>query len=269
MVDVTSKRCSHPGCTRQPVFDMEGGKGRFCATHKEPDMVDVTSKRCSHLGCSDLASYGVPGHMSTHCASHRIPGMIRRLPRRCQVCGCRAVYGTIYPTRCEVHREPEHLNLTERPCVSCGLRMVLDADDRCEFCDPPRARATFLSKQRRVMSFLDAHGLPGTQTDQMVDDGKGGKERPDRVYELTDRVIILEVDEHQHRGRPSECEQTRIVNVSQSFGDRPGQWVRFNPDAYRPGYSQRRKRRRSESGGSSDSDYDDSSHHSVPRTGGV
>jgi hypothetical protein len=141
--------------------------------------------------------------------------------------------------------------------------MVLDADDRCEHCHPLRAQRAVLAKQRRVMSFLDEHGMPGAQTDRMVDGGECGKERPDRVYELWDRFIVLEVDEHQHDRRLCECEQIRMVNVSHSFGGLPVQWVRFNPDAYRPDLSNRRKRRRRGSGGSSDSDHDDYSLHSA------
>jgi hypothetical protein len=134
--------------------------------------------------------------------------------------------------------------------------MVLDDTGHCEYCHPLRAQRAVLAKQREVMSFLDVRRLPGTQTDRMVDGGACGKERPDRVYELADRVIILEVDEHQHRDRACECEQTRMVNVSHSFGGPPVQWVRYNPDTYRPGYSQRRKRNRRDESDDSDASTD-------------
>ena len=48
-------------------------------------------------------------------------------------------------------------------------------------------------------------------------------------------MLLLEVDEHQHRGRACECEQTRMVNLGQMFGGTPVYFVRWNPDAYRPG----------------------------------
>jgi hypothetical protein len=39
------KRCEHQGCTITPVFDIKGGKGRFCKTNKTPDIIDVQTKR--------------------------------------------------------------------------------------------------------------------------------------------------------------------------------------------------------------------------------
>lgn len=178
--------------------------------------------------------------------------MIKRPRGRCVVCREPAVYGQTHPLHCESHRNPEDLNWTERPCVKCALLMVLDDTNHCEYCHPIKAQTAMLVKQREVMSFLDVQGLPGTQTDRMVEGGECGKERPDRVYDLTDRVIILEVDEHQHRDRACECEQTRMVNVSQSFGGRPVQWVRYNPDIYHP-HGSRKRKRRNESADSDDS----------------
>jgi len=60
MVDVTNKRCEGKNdndtpCTSQPAFDIEGGKGRFCADHKKDGMINVKSKRCKTPLCEILA----------------------------------------------------------------------------------------------------------------------------------------------------------------------------------------------------------------------
>ena len=112
--------------------------------------------------------------------------------------------------------------------------MVLNAKNICEYCDPDVFKQSALAKQRQVMAHLDAQNLKGTSTDKMIDGGVCGKERPDRIFELADRIILLEVDEHQHKNRPCECEQTRMINISQSFGGMPTFWIRFNPDEYKP-----------------------------------
>jgi hypothetical protein len=44
-------------------------------------------------------------------------------------------------------------------------------------------------------------------------------------------VVILEVDEEQHLGRPCECEQTRMINVSQNLAAPRTLWIRYNPEA--------------------------------------
>ena len=38
-VDVVTKRCQEPGCTKQPCFGFPGGKKQFCLEHKSADMV--------------------------------------------------------------------------------------------------------------------------------------------------------------------------------------------------------------------------------------
>ena len=238
MRDVRNKRCQASGCEKlNPTFDVKGGKGRFCVTHKEPGMRDVKHKRCEAAGCPTGTLYGPAGLPTTHCAQHRGAGMLRRSNARCRHANCRepAIYGPDNePRRCEAHKHPEDHNLTERSCASCGLLYVLDANGVCEACDPTAFKRGALAKQRGVFAHLDAAGLPGTSTDRIVEGGTCGAERPDRVYELVDRVLVVEVDEDQHKGRPCLCEQTRMVNVSQAFGGLPVQWVRFNPDEYKP-----------------------------------
>ena len=236
MVDVKNKRCDSQGCDSiNPVFDLPGGKGRFCKTHSTAEMVDVKSKRCISLGCHIRASYGRPGYPATHCSPHRLPGMIRRPNGKCLVCKQPALYGIHFiPRHCETHRIEEDQNLVEQECVSCHLVMVLGEDQRCEYCHPETFQTARLAKQNALMAYLDQRDLKGASTDTIVNQGDCGKERPDRVYELPDRVIILECDEHQHRDRACVCEQTRMVNISQGYGGIPVSFIRWNPDDYSP-----------------------------------
>jgi hypothetical protein len=82
------------------------------------------------------------------------------------------------------------------------------------------------------MAYLDARDLAGTSTDIQIDGGVCGKERPDRVYDFGDKIVILECDEHQHKDRQCLCEQTRMINIGQSFGGVPVYFIRWNPDEY-------------------------------------
>jgi hypothetical protein len=113
--------------------------------------------------------------------------------------------------------------------------MVLDANNKCEFCDPIRFETNRLAKQTALMTYLDKHRLRGNSTDVMIEKGACGRERPDRVFEFDDKVVILECDEHQHKDRQCLCEQTRMVNLGQSFGGTPVYFLRWNPDVYAPG----------------------------------
>ena len=91
---------------------------------------------------------------------------------------------------------------------------------------------TRLAKQNALMDYLNARNLKGSSTDTIINNGECGKERPDRVFELEDKILIIECDENQHKDRNCECEQTRMVNISQSFGGTPVYFIRFNPDDY-------------------------------------
>jgi hypothetical protein len=158
------------------------------------------------------------------------------LPRaRCLVCRKPAFYGVNYiPRRCETHKAETDQNLIERECVSCNLIMVLDKDDKCEFCVPHTFETNRLAKQNALMAYLDFYGLTGESTDTIVDNGVCGRERPDRWFDFGDKIVVLECDEHQHKDRQCSCEQTRMVNISQAYGGLPVYFIRWNPDPYAP-----------------------------------
>ena len=232
---VIGQGCDYPGCTcKSRNYDVPGGKGRFCAKHRETGMIDVKITRCHE--CDTFARFGLPGNKPTHCTRHRKPGMILRPKARCMVCRKPAYYGKNFIAHhCEEHKEDDDHNLMERKCVSCGLLMVLDADNKCEFCNPERFETNRLAKQNALMNYLNKHGLRGNSTDVVIDRGECGKERPDRVFEFDDKIVILECDEHQHKERQCLCEQTRMVNIGQIFGGMPVYFIRWNPDMYAPG----------------------------------
>ena len=145
------------------------------------------------------------------------------------------MWGTNWtPKHCETHKTADDHNLVEQACSSCGLLYVLDKENKCENCNPEAFATARLAKQNALMAALDARGLTGTSTDTTVDNGICGKERPDRVYDFGDKIVILECDEHQHQDRQCLCEQTRMVNIGQSFGGIPVYFIRWNPDDYSP-----------------------------------
>ena len=159
--------------------------------------------------------------------------MIRRPNAKCESCTELAIWGTNWvPLHCENHKTEAEHNLVERECASCKLVMVLDMNGRCEYCDPKRVRTVRLAKQNALMAYLDRRGLAGCSTDTTIDGGECGLERPDRVYDMGDKIVVLECDEDQHKGRACVCEQTRMVNIGQSFGGLPVYFIRWNPDRY-------------------------------------
>ena len=167
--------------------------------------------------------------------------MILKPNAKCKDCKEPAIYGiNRVPRHCESHKTSDDENLVERPCISCSLPYILDKDNKCENCNPAAFATARLAKQNAVMDYLDARGLHGDSTDKIIDGGACGKERPDRIFDLGDKIIVLECDEHQHRERACICEQTRMVNIGQSFGGIPVYFIRWNPDDYSPANSRKK-----------------------------
>jgi hypothetical protein len=238
MVDVKHPHCAYAGCTSQPVFNFEGQpKGQYCGQHKEPGMVDVKHQRCAHTGCTKQPWYGTPGHSPLYCAEHKISGTIPYPKRKCEADDCKAyaLYGmNSTPQYCEDHKTPDHTNLVQHDCMVCGVLEIVDLEGKCSRCSEYLRKRLHLRKQRLVKSWLDAdpHLNHYESYDRQLDGGSCGKDRPDFVWDTPTHKVILECDEFQHNDRPCECEQTRMVNVTQALG-MPCLWVRYNPDDFK------------------------------------
>lgn len=239
MIYINSEPCNKRGCeVIYPVFNYKGEKhGKYCATHKLDNMIDVRTKLCIIDNCNTGALYGKPGTKISYCATHKEKGMIRKSNRKCieKQCSELAVWGINWtPRYCEAHKTDEDLNLMENKCVSCGLMYILDKNNKCENCNPESWNTVRLVKQNALMDYLDSRNLKGNQTDKIIEGGICGKERPDRIYDFGNKIVILECDENQHQERNCSCEQTRMVNIGQSFGGSPVYFIRWNPDKYKP-----------------------------------
>jgi hypothetical protein len=66
---------------------------------------------------------------------------------------------------------------------------------------------------------------------KQVEDGCS-KRRPDILIEMGSHILIVEVDENQHRNYNTSCEVTRLNELYTDLGDRPIVFIRFNPDKY-------------------------------------
>ena len=238
MENVVSKKCKENGCNTQPVYGLPGKKAEYCKEHSKDGMEDVKNKKCKEDGCNTYPSYGLPGKKAEYCKEHSKDGMMYNPNKKCKEDGCEetAIYGIGKATCCETHKEDDHLNLIERRCVKCNLLNILDKDKLCYFCDPNQFNKRRLAKQTNVKISLENMGFTILSYDKRLDGGKCGNERPDFVLGSKEHThtIVLEVDEDQHRGNKEECECTRMVNISQSFGQ-PTIFIRYNPDEYKVG----------------------------------
>lgn len=56
MVNLSNKRCKHPGCLRWPYYEFPGNTPKWCSFHKANGMIDVKNRRCQFDSCQHFAS---------------------------------------------------------------------------------------------------------------------------------------------------------------------------------------------------------------------
>jgi len=165
--------------------------------------------------------------------------------RKCNDCNNPAIFGnlrsntrkirTYNPIHCEDHSIPGEIDLRLRPCIKCHYFDVLNENDLCAtVCQPIKiSERNYLKKQGLVIDYLTSRNYNPSSIDKIIVDTNCGKERPDIVFKLPDRIIIVEVDEFQHRDRNTNCESVRMFNIMQSIGETlPVIFIRYNPDRY-------------------------------------
>lgn len=75
--------------------------------------------------------------------------------------------------------------------------------------------------------------------DKMIDGGRVVRYRPDLLlkHKYVNVMLVIEIDEGQHRSYPVEFEHTRMVEISTALGT-PTLFIRFNPDKYTLGVTE-------------------------------
>ena len=145
MVNVTSKTCEADGCNKQPCYNIQGEiKGRFCASHKMPDMVNVRDKTCEVDRCNKQPTYNVRGEIKgLFCSEHKTNDMVNVTHKTCKFNGCekQPVYNLRGETKgcfCVNHKTPEMVNVKDKTCEmnGCDTRPIYNirGETKGRFC---------------------------------------------------------------------------------------------------------------------------------------
>lgn len=107
-------------CPKQAVFNLPGvKKGRFCSTHKDPEMINIYKRVCKHEGCENTAGYRVPGGPLVACSIHKTLDMIYHVTCRHQDCTKLPSYGqagTKTREYCVEHKKDGMIFVGKRTC---------------------------------------------------------------------------------------------------------------------------------------------------------
>jgi very-short-patch-repair endonuclease len=195
-------RCRH--CSKQATFNIADQPPRFCATHKSADMVDVINPRCDE--CGALASYAHRGGRPHRCGVHRDDGMVF-VVKVCRNAACTTAVETKrfndgYCVRCHLARSPS-------ACVNQTAAREWAVQDALTVSFPDRTVEFNKSIPRTGLKY---------QVDARVCD--------DRV------LLIVEVDDRQHRRAKYARDNERIAKIHAANPKGLTRVIRFNPDAY-------------------------------------
>ena len=171
-------------------------------------MINVRSRRCEEPGCETWPVFGFVGQRPTRCATHRGESMVDIVTKRCLSSWCGTSVGTKY----------------DGYCFHCYVNLFPDKPVTRNYKTKERA-VTDMIRQNLDPSFV-AHCL-------LVFDSTVAcsKRRPDAYIDLQTHVLIIEVDEKQHKSYSEDNE--RSAELYRDFGERPIVMIRFNPDSYK------------------------------------
>ena len=264
MVDVKSKRCQYKNCQKQSYFNFPGeNKGLYCNEHKQPNMIDVISKRCRDKNCQKIPYFNDPEEKKgIYCNEHKQPSMVDVKHKKCQDKNCNKIPSFNIPGKkdgvyCKTHAKNGMINVRDKRCITDGCQTIVHTDISkkyggfCHTCAvfngianvPKNIRV----KERAVIEFLNesfSENLTLTFDKQTA----CSRKRPDMYIDFGNFILVVEVDENQHRQYDSSCERRRVMEIQGSFGEgiviedgpdkfenitcRPIVFIRFNPDNY-------------------------------------
>jgi len=256
-IDVTHTRCDHDKCKELPVYGAKGEQPTHCGKHKLPDTINVVNKRCEDDGCNERAIYGFKGGKRTRCRTHKLPKMIDVVSQRCKHVGCDEFthYGIKADKkriRCHAHKTEKMVLLSQR-CTSCDTTCTQQKDKLCSACRQVQtmgASRKLIRIERRIIAMLILHGTiiddDRTKFNKSIGAECGGY-RPDIYINCGTFILVIEIDENQHRPRyisrivdgvvtpmvvgsySTECENKRMMSIV-SKEQMPVYFIRINPD---------------------------------------
>ena len=261
MVDVVHERCDHDECTARPNFGTVRGKGTHCRKHKSDEMIDVRSKRCEHAGCTVVTPvFGIVRGKGTHCRKHKSNEMINVVSKMCEYVGCIVVnpkFGIVLHkgTHCGNHKSDKMVDVMHQRCTECKTTQTNKKDKLCYACRQVQqlgASRKLLRIERRIIAMLILHGTiiddERTKFNKSIGAACGGY-RPDIYIHCGTFILVIEIDENQHRPRyisrivdgvvtpmavgsySPECENVRMMSIV-SKEQMPVYFIRINPDKF-------------------------------------
>lgn len=217
-------------CTIRATYGIPGQKPTRCATHKKRGMKDVTSLMCVKCG----KKQGVFGITKTElfCKKCKTKDMKNVKAKMCDKCGLKQPVfnykGKKTGKYCNTCKNDRMIDVVNFRCVSCQLYIVPRKTQKCSYCSP-KSRRRQKTREMIVVNFLKNNNIKFIHNKSV-----GficGNYRPDIRIDTGTHIVIVEIDENQHKQYDSSCEIARMANIYQADGMRCV-FLRYNPDKF-------------------------------------
>ena len=239
MIDVLSNLCKHEGCGVRASFGFKDEKkGSFCVVHKPPNMVQLSKFMCIHEDCETSATFNYKGEKERlYCSKHKKDDMISIFGPWCTEPECFTIPvfnipGSKKGKFCRQHKKDGMIDVENPRCKTpmCDLHTPKEYCARCSAYMFPDRPSYFKTREMKLKEYLTSQYPDKT----IVHDKRVECHlyRPDFVFDMGSHVIVIELDENQHRAYDTSCDNKRLMSIFNGLCSRPMVMIRFNPDKY-------------------------------------
>ena len=115
-----------------------------------------------------------------------------------------------------------------RKCAACRSKLVNHKGDLCAGCKSEYGIQRIKKFEKQVEEWLEEAGLPWSYSNKKLPCAPTTR-YPDYLFVGKEHVVLLEVDENQHRRYELKCEVARISEIMDSIDSKNLHVIRYNP----------------------------------------
>jgi len=263
MININDKTCIYENCKIRPSFNNIGEtKGLYCVKHKLENMVNVIDKKCLKCNTKPSCNY-IDETKPLYCGKHKLENMVCLSIHKIIKCITENCENTpLYNFKnkkaiyCDIHKQ-ENMVIVSPKCNLCKSNSIQLINNKyyclehlpdkktiakfkklCKYCDNNEHSSYVCNeckqhkhkKEYDVVKFLRKNIDTPFIYDKNNPVSECSKKRPDIFFDLKTHIVIVEVDENQHKSYSDSCECARLNVIVNSLGGIPVTFIRYNPD---------------------------------------
>jgi len=242
MVNVIFKKCKIEDCKEIAHYNNYGESPIYCSEHKLEKMINVSSKKCKYKNCIKTPLYNyIMIKSPKYCKDHKLENMVYIIQKTCKNENCKISpsynYIDLPPIYCTNHKLENMVNVISIKCktITCNKIVTKKYEGYCPQCyiqKNPNKLIKTRSKEYNVINYIvSTFNQYKWKINEKIINGTI-KRTPDLLLELDNYIIIIEINEYQHKRYISSYDNDRISELSKHF-NKPQIYINFNPDSYK------------------------------------